>query len=190
MMLFGHILLPAKEQHCRLYRCTLHLDRSIRVMATAIASILYLFYRGQKQPKPYKSHHSNSNHRIPLESKLTADDDSKESSLQLERRDDRRARKVLLLQFEEPRYTTRFVCVSSISDSKAVNLSGRGAKGKPPDQSSCYFVLEVLEDTGGVTIDGVFLEGRIISPPRRSLFTIKISMLRKPTLQSSHWRSP
>ncbi len=37
-----------------------------------------------------------------------------------------------------------------------------------------------LEDTGGVTIDGVFLEGSIISPPRRSLLKIKISKLRKP----------
>ena len=39
--------------------------------------------------------------------------------------------------------------------------------------------VAVQEDTGGVTIDGVFLEGSIISPPRGSFFTIKISNFEK-----------
>jgi hypothetical protein len=42
-----------------------------------------------------------------------------------------------------------------------------------------YMGMVQQEDTGGVTIYGVFLEGSIISPPRRSLFTIKISNLEK-----------
>ncbi len=41
------------------------------------------------------------------------------------------------------------------------------------------YLFGFQEDTGGVTNDGVFLEGSIISPPECSLFTIKISNFEK-----------